>query len=240
MKATGGRTGLSLQGLHKSYGALSVTRDLSFELDAGAALGIIGPNGAGKSTLFNLLTGVVRADAGRIVFDGHDISRLNASARARLGVCRAHQVPQPFARMSVYENLLMGAASARSGHWTLDTVYALFPTLRDKRHAPSHALSGGQQQQVAIGRGLMSNPQVLLCDEISLGLSPAVVRSIYEQLPTITAHGTGVVLVEQNIALVLQQAQYVYVLREGRMVLEGAPASLNHSAISQAYFGVSA
>jgi len=201
---------LEVEGLNAWQRDVQVLFDIHLRVPERGIVALIGANGAGKSSLLDALAGLALVPEGRRLF----------------------------ASLTVEENLLLGAASRRPGHWTLDTVYGLFPALEDKRHAPSHALSGGQQQQVAIGRGLMSNPLVLLCDEISLGLSPAVVRSIYAQLGAITDNGTGVVLVEQNIALVLQQAQYVHVLREGKMVLEGAPADLSQDAIRQAYFGV--
>jgi len=218
---------------------LQVLFDVCLRVPERGIVALIGANGAGKSSLLDALAGLIRAN-GSVRLNGVELGACRAAQIARSGLALVPEGRRLFASLTVEENLLMGAGSARGGYWTLDTVYALFPALRDKRHAPALALSGGQQQQVAIGRGLMSNPQVLLCDEISLGLSPAVVRSIYEQLPAVTANGTGLVLVEQNIALVLEQAQYVYVLREGKIVLEGAPASLSVDAISQAYFGVSA
>jgi len=229
---------LEVQGLNAWQRDLQVLFEVSLHVPERGIVALIGANGAGKSSLLDALAGLIRAN-GSVRLNGTELGTCRAAQIARAGLALVPEGRRLFASLSVEENLLMGAASGRSGHWTLDSVYALFPALRDKRHAPALALSGGQQQQVAIGRGLMSNPQVLLCDEISLGLSPAVVRTIYEQLPAITASGTGVVLVEQNIALVLQQAQYVYVLREGSMVLEGVPASLSVEAISQAYFGVS-
>jgi len=161
-----------------------------------------------------------------------------AAQIARAGLALVPEGRRLFPSLSVEENLRMGAGSQRPGPWDLDSVYALFPALYDKRRAPSGALSGGQQQQVAIGRGLMANPRVLLCDELSLGLSPAVVQSIYAQLPAITASGTALVLVEQNISLVLEHAHHAYVLREGRVVLEGAPATFDRASLGQAYFGV--
>jgi len=229
---------LEVQGFNAWQRDLQVLFDVNLRVPERGIVALIGANGAGKSSLLDALAGLIRA-TGSVRLAGEELGTCRATQAARAGLALVPEGRRLFASLSVEENLLMGAASGRSGHWTLDTVYALFPALQGKRHVPATALSGGQQQQVAIGRGLMSNPEVLLCDEISLGLSPAVVRSIYEQLPAMTASGTGVVLVEQNIVLVLQQAQYVYVLREGSMVLEGTPSSLDNAAISQAYFGVS-
>jgi len=229
---------LQVKGLCAWQRDLQVLFEVNLVVPPSGIVALIGANGAGKSSLLDALVGLIRA-TGSVRLNDEELRSQRPAQIARAGLALVPEGRKLFASLSVEENLLMGAASARTGHWTLDTVYALFPALREKRHAPSGALSGGQQQQVAIGRGLMSNPQVLLCDEVSLGLSPAVVRSIYDQLSTITAYGTALVLVEQNIALVLEQAQYVYALREGKIVLEGEPGTLSRAAISQAYFGVS-
>jgi len=229
---------LQVKGLCAWQRDLQVLFEVNLVVPPSGIVALIGANGAGKSSLLDALVGLIRA-TGSVRLNDEELRSQRPAQIARAGLALVPEGRKLFASLSVEENLLMGAASARTGHWTLDTVYALFPALREKRHAPSGALSGGQQQQVAIGRGLMSNPQVLLCDEVSLGLSPAVVRSIYDQLSTITAYGTALVLVEQNIALVLEQVQYVYALREGKIVLEGEPGTLSRAAISQAYFGVS-
>lgn len=215
---------------------LQVLSGVSLQVPEGGVVALIGANGAGKSSLMDGLAGLVRT-AGSARLDGDELTGRAPAAITRAGLALVPEGRRLFASLSIEENLLIGAASGRDGPWTLEAVYALFPALREKRHVPSHSLSGGQQQQAAIGRALMSNPRLLLCDEISLGLSPAVVRSIYQQLPSITGQGTAVVLVEQNTALALEQAQYVYCLREGRVVLEGRPAELTHDAVSSAYFG---
>jgi len=232
-----GETVLSVQALNAWQRDLQVLFEVSLSVPANGVVALIGANGAGKSSLLDALAGLIRA-SGSVRLGDTPLQGQRPAQIARAGLALVPEGRRLFASLTVEENLLMGAASARPGPWTLDTVYAMFPALKDKRHAPSGALSGGQQQQVAIGRGLMANPRVLLCDEISLGLSPAVVQSIYAQFASITGQGTAVVLVEQNIGLVLQQAQYVYCLREGRIVLQGLPATLGVDAISQAYFGV--
>jgi branched-chain amino acid transport system ATP-binding protein len=139
--------------------------------------------------------------------------------------------------LSVEENLQMGAFAGRSGPWNLQRLYRLFPILHDKRHSPATSLSGGQQQMVAIGRALMSNPQVLLCDELSLGLAPVVIREIYEAMPTITAEGMSLVIVEQDVAVAKRVSNRLYCLQEGRVSLEGLSDSLSRDQISQAYWG---
>jgi len=229
---------LEVQGLNAWQGELQVLFEVCLRIPENAIVALIGANGAGKSSLLDALAGLIRAQ-GSVRLAGQELQGQRPAHIVRSGLALVPEGRRLFASLSVEENLLIGAGSQRAGPWHLDSVYTLFPALRDKRHAASGALSGGQQQQVAIGRALMANPRILLCDELSLGLSPAVVRAIYAQLPTILAHGTSLVLVEQNIALVLEQAQYVYTLREGNIVLEGEPAQLSHAAIGQAYFGVS-
>lgn len=215
---------------------LQVLFDIDLQVPEGGVVALIGANGAGKSSLLDSLAGLVRA-SGSVKLGSTELLGRRPAEIARAGLALVPEGRKLFPSLSIEENLLMGAASRRTGPWTLAAVYALFPVLHEKRHAPSHSLSGGQQQMAAIGRGLMSNPRLLLCDEISLGLSPLVVRSIYDQLPAITASGTAVVLVEQNTGLALAQAQTVYCLREGRVVLQGTPATLTRESVSEAYFG---
>ena len=227
---------LDVRGLDAWQRDLQVLFDVRLQVPEGGVVALIGANGAGKSSLMDSLAGLVRS-SGSVTLDGVELQGASPAAIARAGLALVPEGRRLFPSLSIEENLRIGAAAGRPGPWTLDEVYELFPVLREKRHVPSHALSGGQQQQAAIGRGLMSNPRVLLCDEISLGLSPAVVHSIYAQLPAITAAGTAVVLVEQNTALALAQSRYVYCLREGRIVLQGKPDELGHDAVSAAYFG---
>lgn len=227
---------LEVRGLSAWQRDLQVLFDVELQVPEGNVVALIGANGAGKSSLLDSLAGLVRA-SGSVRLAGSELLGLNPAAIAKVGLALVPEGRKLFASLSIEENLLMGAASRRPGPWSLARVYELFPDLREKRHVPSHSLSGGQQQMAAIGRGLMSNPRLLLCDEISLGLSPLVVRSIYDQLPAITRSGTAVMLVEQNTGLALAQAQSVYCLREGRIVLQGKPATLTREAVSEAYFG---
>jgi branched-chain amino acid transport system ATP-binding protein len=227
---------LDVRGLKAWQHDLQVLHGVDLRVSEGSVVALVGANGAGKSSLLDGLAGLVRA-SGSVRLGGTELLGRTPATIARAGLALVPEGRKLFPSLSIEENLRIGAASGRPGPWTLRRVYGLFPVLEEKRHAPSHSLSGGQQQMAAIGRGLMSNPRLLLCDEISLGLSPLVVRSIYDQLPAITAAGTSVVLVEQNTALALTQARTIYCLREGRVVLEGTPATLTREAVSEAYFG---
>lgn len=227
---------LDVRGLCAWQRDLQVLFDVDLQVPAGCVVALIGANGAGKSSLLDGLAGLVRV-SGQVHLGGVALHGAAPAAIVRAGLALVPEGRRLFPSLSIEENLLIGAAARRPGPWTLERIYTLFPALREKRHAPSQSLSGGQQQMAAIGRALMGNPQVLLCDELSLGLSPLVVRTLYAQLPAITASGTAVLLVEQNTALALAQAQQVYCLREGRIVLHGAPSDLRPEAVRQAYFG---
>jgi branched-chain amino acid transport system ATP-binding protein len=173
-----------------------------------------------------------------IMFDGHPIGGLQPAEIVRLGISLVPEGRRLFSSLSVKENLEIGAYGRReAGYWSLERIYDLFPALVERREAPSQTLSGGEQQMAAIGRALMSNPRVLLCDEVSLGLAPVVIRRIYAALPEIKAQGTSVILVEQDIVQALQVADRVYCLQEGRISLTGRPADLDREKIHTAYFG---
>lgn len=230
------QTLLTVTGMNAFYGELQVLFDVNLAVQAGTVVALVGANGAGKSSLLESLVGLVRAN-GSVRLEDDELLGKSPAAITRSGLALVPEGRRLFQSLSIEENLLIGAASGRKGHWNLNRVYALFPVLHEKRNAPAQSLSGGQQQQAAIGRALMSNPQLLLCDEISLGLSPAIIRTIYAQLSSITSTGTAVMLVEQSTSLAMEQAQYVYCLREGKVVLQGAPTHLSREAVSEAYFG---
>jgi branched-chain amino acid transport system ATP-binding protein len=220
------------------YGDFQALYGIDLELNAGETLAIIGANGAGKSTFLKTITGLLPAQPGGIVLDGRPIGGLPPAEIVRLGISLVPEGRRLFPSLSVEENLKIGAYGRRqTGYWSLDRVYEMFPELIERREAPSQALSGGEQQMAAIGRALMSNPRVLLCDEISLGLAPVVIRRIYAALPRIKAQGTSVILVEQDIVQALQVADRVYCFQEGRMSLSGRPAELDRERIHTAYFG---
>ena len=170
---------LALENVDIFYGDLQATFGVTLHVDTSETIAIIGANGAGKSTLLHAIIGLTFARRGRIVFDGEDIARVRCDLVARRGIALVPEGRRLFSSLSVEENLLMGAARARPGPWTLESVYELFPTIRELRHQPASDISGGQQQMVAIGRALLTNPRLLLCDELSLGLAPKVIADIY-------------------------------------------------------------
>jgi branched-chain amino acid transport system ATP-binding protein len=211
---------------------------IDFALDAGERVAIIGANGAGKSTFLKTLAGLVKAPADSVCLRGEPIGGRHPAAIVARGVALVPEGRRLFPSLSVEENLLMGGYLRRPGAWNLERLYALFPALKERRRSPATSLSGGQQQMVAIGRALMSNPDILLCDELSLGLAPIVIREIYAALPAMTADGMAIVFVEQDVGIAQQVAQRVYCLQEGRVSLAGPAAELTREQISLAYFGV--
>lgn len=232
---------LETKGLTASYGQFKALFGIDIAVAAGECVAIIGANGAGKTTLLRAITGVLRSEPGMILHRGEPIGALPADTILKRGIAMVPEGRRLFPSLSVEENLLIGGQVRRGdGRWTLDSIYTLFPILRERRLSPGTALSGGQQQMVAIGRALMSNPELLLCDEISLGLAPVVIRDIYAALPRIRETGAAVVIVEQDIARALSVADRVYCLMEGRVTLHAAAKGLSRDAIHAAYFGVAA
>jgi branched-chain amino acid transport system ATP-binding protein len=229
---------LVVRGLDARYGDFQALFGVSMEVARGEAVAVIGANGAGKSTLLKGIAGLMRSSPEAIVFEGEAIGGLAAHAVAARGIALVPEGRGLFPSLTVEENLLIGGRLGRSGPWTLRRIDGLFPGLEERRALPSTALSGGQQQMAALGRALMANPKLLLCDEISLGLAPIVVRDIYARLPAILAANTAIVLVEQDVVQALKAAQRVYCLQEGRVALAGAAKDLTREAIADAYFGV--
>jgi len=230
---------LRIHRLEAFYGDLQALHGLDLTVDAGQIVAIIGANGAGKSSLLKSIVGMVsapRPDA--IKFEGAAIGGTPPHAIVARGIALVPEGRRLFSSLSVEENLKVGAQSKRPGAWDLASVFALFPALVERRHAPVTALSGGQQQMVAIGRALMSNPKLLLCDELSLGLAPIVVREIYVLLRSVVSQGVSAIIVEQDIQQALKIADHVYCMLEGRIVLEGAAGVLSRESIAAAYFGV--
>ncbi|KGF69496.1 ABC transporter ATP-binding protein [Hoeflea sp. BAL378] len=229
------------RGLTAHYGDFQALFGVDLALEEGECVAIIGANGAGKSSLLRSLSGVLRQKPDMIMFEGQPIGALEADDIVALGISMVPEGRRLFPSLSVEENLRIGAYRRRgTGAWDLDAVYAMFPMLKERRTAPGNALSGGQQQMVAIGRALMSNPRVLLCDELSLGLAPVIIRDIYAALPRIREAGSSVIIVEQDIGQALKVADRVYCMMEGKVTLEGTPAELTREAIHKAYFGVAA
>ena len=221
------------------YGDFQALYGITFVLNEGETVAVIGANGAGKSTFLKAVAGLLPRPASAVHLDGRDIGALPAFEIVKLGLALVPEGRRLFPSLSVEENLLVGAYGRHlEGPWNLTAVYRLFPMLRERRHAPSTALSGGQQQMVAIGRSLMSNPRILLCDELSLGLAPIVIRDIYAALADIKTRGTSVVLVEQDLAHAMSVADRAYCFQEGRVSLAGRPQDLTRDAIHAAYFGL--
>jgi len=228
---------LELARVEAGYGPIRALFGVDLALDAGRTLALIGANGAGKSTLLRAITGLTPPSGGTVRLDGADIGGLPAHLIAARGISMVPEGRRLFASLSVEENLLMGSCTGRTGAWTLERVYALFPDLVLRRHHGASMLSGGQQQMVAVGRALMANPRVLLCDELSLGLAPVVVRGLYAALAQIAAQGVAIVVVEQDIGQAIAASDAWMCLREGEVVLAGLRAGADRGAIAQAYFG---
>ncbi len=229
---------LQARSVTASYGDAQALFGIDLDMDAGEVVALIGANGAGKSTFLKTITGMLAPSAGEIRLDGERIDRVEAADIVTRGIAMVPEGRRLFPSLSVEENLQMGALSRRSGPWNLERVYALFPILKEKRTHPSTSLSGGQQQMVAIGRALMSNPRILLCDEISLGLAPVVIREIYAALPSLQQDGMTLLIVEQDVQLAMQVSSRVVCLQEGRVSLVGKSGDLTREQISKAYFGL--
>ncbi len=235
---------LRVEALHVAYGDVQALVDLTIEVPDGALVAIVGANGAGKSTLFKAISGTVAPQAGRIIFDGEDLSELaSPSARALRGIAHVPEGRQVFGSLTVLENLEMGAQSAQARQQladSLEQVFALFPRLKERVDQLAGTLSGGEQQMVAIGRGLASRPKLLMLDEPSMGLAPAVADAIFERIEQIHRDNrVTVLLVEQRVGEALEACDYGYVLETGRLVLQGTHAQLlQNPDIKKAYLGM--
>ena len=229
---------LEVRELDAYYGDFQALFGVSMTVAAGEIVAVIGANGAGKSTLLKSIAGLMPARADAITFAGTAIGADPAHTVVARGIALVPEGRRLFPSLTVEENLLIGGQLGRPGPWSVRRVYELFPMLAERRHLPSTSLSGGQQQMAALGRALMSNPKLLLCDEISLGLAPIVVRDIYARLPAIAGEGSSLVVVEQDIAQALKAASRIYCLQEGHIALEGAAGALTREKIVAAYFGV--
>ena len=229
--------GLIVENVESFYGDFKALHGVSLALEPGKVLALIGANGAGKSTLLKSICGLVAPKAGRVTWRGRDITGLRGAQTVALGIALVPEGRRLFKSLSVEENLNLGGQIGRPGPWGLQRLYDLFPILHEKRHQPATSLSGGQQQMVAIGRALMSNPDLVLFDELSLGLAPIVIKDIYAQLPKITGQGMSAILVEQDVTRALNAANQFLCLVEGRVSLSGKPQDHSRDAISAAYFG---
>jgi branched-chain amino acid transport system ATP-binding protein len=228
---------LDVQALDAFYGDFQALFGVTLRVEAGETVALIGANGAGKTTFLKCLVGLLGSRRGEIRFAGEPIGAEPAERISRLGLSLVPEGRLLFPSLTVEENLLMGALNRRPGSWNLARVYELFPMLRERRRQRPDALSGGQQHMVAIGRALMSNPKLLLCDEISLGLAPLVVDQIYQSLGRIRDEGASIVLVEQDVKRAAGAADRVYCLLKGRVTLHGQARSPKLEQLSRAYFG---
>ncbi len=228
---------LEIESLEVFYGDLQAVYGVSMTAGEGQTVALIGANGAGKSTLLNAVVGLVPPRSGTIRIGGEPLAGLPAERIAALGVALVPEGRLLFPSLTVEENLQMGGFTRRGGPWNLTSVYALFPMLRELRHRPSMRLSGGQQQMVAVGRALMANPKLLLCDELSLGLAPLVVNEIYAAFAKIRGEGLTIVLVEQDVARACAVSDTLVCLLKGRVTLAGETASVDDKRVATAYFG---
>jgi len=229
---------LLVESIDARYGLLQAVRDVSLEVEEGEILALVGANGAGKSTLLRTIAGSHRPAGGRIVFDGVDVTRVRAHRRVRMGIALVPEGRRLFPALTVEENLLVASAAHREGPWDVEAVLEVFPLLRAHRSARAASLSGGEQQATAIGRALMTNPRLLLVDEVSLGLAPVVVERVYAALGELSQRGTTIVLVEQDVGRALAFASRVVCMLEGRVVLEGPARDVTREQVTDAYFGL--
>lgn len=229
---------LEIKNLEVCHGLLKAVRGVDLEVHAGEVLAIVGANGAGKSTLMRAIAGSHSASQGSIHFNGQDIGKLPAHERVKRGLSLVPEGRRLFPKMTVQENLAVGAQVGRKGDWEIENIFEIFDNLVKRRHAKAETLSGGEQQATAIGRALVANPEIILLDELSLGLSPAIVDRVYSILPKLRAAKTTIILVEQDLGRVLKVSDRIICMLEGRIVLEGRTADLTREQIVEAYFGL--
>jgi branched-chain amino acid transport system ATP-binding protein len=229
-------THLTLENLDVRHGQLRAVKDVNISIGKSEILALVGANGAGKSTLLRAVAGAHKATSGRILVNGAEVTNLQSFERVKAGVSLVPEGRKLFQDMSVEENLMLGSIAGRKGEWTVAKVFEAFPNLVKRRNAKAGTLSGGEQQATAIGRALMSNPEILLLDEISLGLSPAAVDLVYASLDVIKT-GTTIVLVEQDLSRAMSFATRIVCMLEGNFVLDRATQNVSREEITAAYFG---
>jgi branched-chain amino acid transport system ATP-binding protein len=232
---------LKVENVQAKYGDFIAVHDASFEVPKGKVVSLIGSNGAGKSTLMDCVAGIHKPSSGRIFFKGEDITSLPAEKIVTRGLTLVPQGSRCFVRMSVEDNLIMGSfpkEARKSAKANLEKVYELFPVLKEKRSLASGSLSGGQRQMVAIGRALMTMPELILFDEISLGLAPTIIKDIYARIKQINGEGMTVVLVEQDVKRSKKASEISHIMLKGRVVLSGLSTELTEEEIKNAYFGI--
>lgn len=230
---------LEVHNIVAHHGLLNAVRGVSLSVQKGEVMGIVGANGAGKSTLFRAITGVHSAMTGTVKLNGKNIAGLSPSRRVRSGLAMVPEGRRLFSDMTVSENLIIAGENGRSGKWTVDRVLTAFPALKPILNSKAGNLSGGQRQAVAIGRALMTNPDVIIMDEVSLGLSPIAIEGLYESLLRLKVEAeTAMIIVEQDLIRATDFSDRIICMLEGRVALEGRPADLSHDEITKAYFGL--
>lgn len=230
---------LEVAELQARHGLLQAVRGVSFDLAEGATLALVGANGAGKTTLLRAIAGAHPVAAGTIAFAGAEITSVPAHRRVAMGIALVPEGRRLFPDLTLRENLLVAGRHSRPGPWTVASVLQAFPLLQPLINKRAATFSGGQQQAAAIARALMTNPRLLLLDEVSLGLAPVAVEAVYASVQTLLATGTTIILVEQDLGRAMRFADRVVCLLEGRIVLEGRSAELSRDAVVEAYFGLS-
>lgn len=229
---------LGVDAIDSRYGLLQAVRGVSFEVSEGETLALVGANGAGKTTLLRTIAGAHVPVSGRIIFDGRDVTSVPSHRRVGRGITLVPEGRRLFPGLTVEENLRVAASNSRRGRWNVNTVLDAFPLLRPLRRRLAANLSGGEQQAMAIGRALMTNPRLLLLDEVSLGLAPRAVDDLYRSLEALIREGATIILVEQDLARAMKVAQRLACMLEGRIVLQDAVQSLSREQITDAYFGL--
>jgi branched-chain amino acid transport system ATP-binding protein len=229
---------LEVRNLVVHHGQLRALSGISFRVFPGEVYAIIGANGAGKSTLLRTIAGLHAPTEGSIVYDGRDVTGLRPEKRATAGIVMVPEGRRLFQSLTLEENLKVGATYARTGPWTIERVYDVFPWMKERRSQRTAQMSGGEQQSVAIGRALVANPRMLMLDELSLGLAPVIVQRIYGMLPQVLESGVTILLVEQDVSQALRVATHLQCLLEGRTTLEGRPSDVTADQVEAAYFGM--
>ena len=229
---------LEIEHLELRYGLLEAVRDFSLSIAEGEIVALVGANGAGKTTLLRAIAGAHRPSAGTITYEGANITSVPAHRRVRMGIALVPEGRRLFPALTVEENLLVAAQPKRPGRWTVESVIEAFPMLARLRHQRAATLSGGEQQATAIGRALISNPRLLLLDEVSLGLAPQAVDAVYNSLAAVVDEGATIVLVEQDLNRATGIAQRIVCMLEGQLVLAGSSREFTREQITNAYFGL--